>query len=92
MAQEIIDISGNVYNFLRVIKLSYIGKRRKSYWECECLKCGKIVVLRKDSFIYPYSKAKSCGCWHVEESKERAKVNKDSKTGKFIRIEKKGGK
>lgn len=86
IAQGIIDITGNVYNFLKVIKFSHIGERRRSYWECKCLNCGNVVTLRKDSFVYPYSKVKSCGCWHVEESKMRAKENKDLKTGKFVRV------
>lgn len=86
MAQELIDITGRTFNFLKVIGFSHIGGRRRSYWNCECLRCGKIVTLRKDSFCYPYSKAKSCGCWHVEESSIRAKNNKDFKTGKFVRV------
>lgn len=83
MAQQLIDITGKTYNFLKVIGFSHIGERRRSYWDCECLRCGKIVTLRKDCFAYPYSRAKSCGCWHVEESKTRAK---DSKSGKFVRV------
>lgn len=83
MAQNLIDITGNTYGFLKVIGFSHIGNRRRSYWECECLRCGKHVVLRKDGFIYPYSKIKSCGCWHPEESSIRAKRNKDKITGKF---------
>lgn len=85
MAQELIDITGNTYNFLRVVGFSHIGERRRSYWKCECLKCGTITTLRKDSFAYSYSRAKSCGCWHVEESKTRAKVSKDPTSGKFIK-------
>lgn len=83
MAQELVDITGNEYGFLRVKRFSHIGNRRRSYWECECLRCGKVVTLRKDNFAYPYSKAISCGCWHVEESKLRAKTNKNPATGKF---------
>lgn len=81
--QEVIDISGNEYGFLRVVKLDHIGNRRRSYWECECLRCGKHVVLRKDSFAYEYSKQKSCGCWHVAESSMRAKNTKNKATGRF---------
>ena len=83
MAQNLIDIVGNEYGFLKVIGFSHIGNRRRSYWKCECLRCGKMVVLRKDAFIYPYSKVKSCGCWHIEESQVRAKNNKNKTTGKF---------
>ena len=85
MARELIDITGNTYNFLKVIGFSHIGERRRSYWQCECLRCGKIVTLRKDNFAYSYSRAKSCGCWHVEESSIRAKENRNIKNGRFIR-------
>lgn len=83
--QELIDITGNTYHFLRVIGFSHIGNRRRSYWNCECTRCGKIVTLRKDSFAYSYSKVKSCGCWHLEESKQRAKERRNKITGKFER-------
>jgi len=86
MAQELIDITGNTYGYLKVLKFSHIGNRRRSYWDCECLKCGKIVTLRKDAFVYSYSKVKSCGCWHIEESKQRAKVSKNKTTGKFEKV------
>lgn len=86
MAQELIDITGNEYGFLRVIKFSHIGNRRRSYWECECLRCGKIITLRKDYFAYSHSKVKSCGCWHIEESKQRAKVSKNKISGKFEKV------
>lgn len=86
MAQQLIDITGKTYNFLKVIGFSHIGKRRRSYWDCECLKCGNVVTLRKDAFAYSCSKQKSCGCWHVEESKIRANKNKDSKSGRFVRV------
>ena len=85
MAQQVIDITGNVYGYLKVLGFSHMAHRRRSYWKCECLRCGRVVVLRKDSFAYPYSKVKSCGCWHIEESKLRARVNKNKFTGKFER-------
>ena len=84
MAQHLIDITGNTYNFLKVVGFSHMGERRRSYWKCECLRCGKTITVRKDQFVYPYSKVKSCGCWHVEESSIRAKNNKDVKSGKFV--------
>lgn len=82
--QKIIDITGNKYHKLTVLGFDHLyvrpdGKTR-TYWKCQC-ECGNIVVIRKDSFIYPYSKTKSCGCWHIEESRKRPK---DRKTGKFI--------
>ena len=85
MAQSLIDITGNEYGFLKVLGFSHIGSRRRSYWICECQRCGKTIILRKDNFAYSYSKVKSCGCWHVEESKQRAKTNKNKITGRFER-------
>ena len=84
--QKIIDITGNKYNKLTVLGFDHIGYRKdgksRSYWKCLC-DCGNITILRKDEFIYAYSKTKSCGCWHIEESKNRPK---DKKTGKYIKI------
>ena len=85
MAQKLIDITGNQYGFLKVLGFSHMGNRRRSYWKCEC-KCGKIITLRKDMFAYSYSKTKSCGCWHIEESKMRAKISKNKVSGKFEKI------
>lgn len=83
--QTLIDITGNTYNFLKVIGFSHIGNRRRSYWKCECQKCGKIIVIRKDAFAYKYSKTKSCGCYKKEVDKLNAD-RKDKYTGKFIHI------
>lgn len=83
MIQKLIDISGNTYNFLKVLRFSHIGERRRSYWECQCTRCGKIVTLRKDAFAYEYSSHKSCGCWHREESSKRPKNNIN---GKFVKL------
>lgn len=86
MTRGLIDITGNTYGFLKVLGFSHIGKRRRSYWNCECLRCGKIVTIRKDSFAYSYSKVKSCGCWHPEESRIRANKNRNKKTGRFEKV------
>lgn len=77
---ELIDISGQKFHRLTVLRFAYMGNRRRSYWECRC-DCGNIVTLRKDAFAYSYSKAKSCGCWHREESGKR---KKDPESGKYI--------
>lgn len=85
--QKIIDITGNKYNMLTVLRYDRsekIKNKHRTFWECQC-DCGNIVILRKDEFIYPYSHTKSCGCWHIKESKHRPK---DRMTGKFIKIKK----
>ena len=86
--QQLIDITGQTFGFLKVLGFSHIGNRRRSYWKCECTRCGKVVTLRKDQFAYQSSKVKSCGCWHIEESRQRAARCKDKTTGKFKKIEK----
>ena len=83
--QGLVDISGNKYNKLTVLGFDHIGERRRSYWKCQC-DCGNIVILRKDDFIYPYSHTKSCGCWHIEESRGRLK---DKISGKYIKVKEK---
>ena len=91
--QKLIDITGNRYGKLTVLCFDHMGYRKngksRSYWKCQC-DCGNIVVLRKDEFIYPYSKTKSCGCWHREESSKRPKdikkrkIYKNKQGGKLI--------
>lgn len=83
--RQLIDITGNTYNYLKVLGFSHMGNRRRSYWNCKCLLCGKEKVLRKDRFAYSYSHDKSCGCWHPIESRNRANKNRDAKTGKIMR-------
>ena len=84
--QQLIDITGNIYGFLEVKGFSHIGKRRRSYWRCKCLLCGTEKAIRKDTFAYPYSSTKSCGCWHPEESRQRARKTKNKETGRFERV------
>ena len=77
--RKLVDITGNRYNHLTVLGFSHIGERRRSYWSCQC-DCGNVAILRKDSFAYPYSTVKSCGCWHKEESSRRiTEYNKNKK-------------
>lgn len=81
--RNLIDISGNKYGRLTVLKFDHIGNRRRSYWLCEC-DCGNKVILRKDAFAYKYSNQKSCGCWHIEESRYRMTKNNLEKPSLFF--------
>lgn len=83
---RIVDITDIVYGYLKVLGFSHIGNRRRSYWNCKCLLCGNVVTIRKDSFAYPYSNVKSCGCWHPQESSIRAKKCKNKLNGKFEKL------
>ena len=92
LSKKCANLVGQKFNRLTVLELDHIehkyipskhGYSQKPYWKCQC-DCGNIITLRKDSFIYPYSKVKSCGCWHREESKHRPR---DKETGKYILIQ-----
>lgn len=79
-----IDITGNSYGRLYVLGFSHCEGKR-SYWLCRC-ECKNLVILRKDHFAYPYSKQKSCGCLHRENSSKRMyeyhrKLKEDKKGG-----------
>lgn len=41
MGGHLIDITGNEYNYLRVLGFSHIHNR-ESYWRCQCKRCGRI--------------------------------------------------
>lgn len=69
MHERLIDITGNKYNRLTVKGLAYVMDGQ-SFWKCEC-ECGNIVTLRKNNFAYKWSKQKSCGCLHRENSSAR---------------------
>ena len=45
---RIIDITGNKYNKLTVLRLAYATSDKKhTYWKCRC-DCGTEIILRKD--------------------------------------------
>lgn len=82
MGGHLIDITGNEYNCLRVLGLSHIHNR-ESYWRCQCKRCGRIVILRKNNFAYKRSRQKSCGCLHNDLSSARMKeLNKNKRSRK----------
>ena len=55
-----IDITGNKYNMLTVIKFNHSNKKsRKSYWLCKC-ECGNEKVICGNSL--KTGNVKSCGC------------------------------
>jgi hypothetical protein len=64
--KRIIDLTGQKFNMLTVIKFSHADK--EAWWECKC-DCGKIKTLRarniKSGLI------KSCGCFNIEKIMDR---------------------
>lgn len=73
----LIDITGNRYDRLIVIKRSYNDKDNFIRWECLC-DCGKITYVRAQSL--KERKVKSCGCLNNEKRSERVKIHGLSKT------------
>jgi len=59
---KLIDITGQTFNRLTVIKKTY-SKNLKTYWECKC-ECGKKTIVLKNNIIK--GNTKSCGCLRKE--------------------------
>ncbi len=59
---KIIDITGQKFNRLTVIKKAY-SKNWKTYWECKC-ECGRKTIVLKDNL--KKGNTKSCGCLKKE--------------------------
>jgi len=69
--KKIIDLTGQKFNRLTVLKFAYINKH-KSYWDCRC-DCGnKITVCGGD---LKNNHTKSCGCLRTDKLIQRTKVN-----------------
>lgn len=64
---EPIDITGQVFNKLTVIRYDHIGNFGRSYWLCRCT-CGREKVISRSSLID--GSTKSCGCIPVGGHKE----------------------
>lgn len=67
---RLIDLTGNVYERLTVLK--YAGKNEKGVhcWKCQC-KCGNVVVVRGDALRYGLTR--SCGCLAKEIHSNRCR-------------------
>lgn len=66
MSRRLIDISGNKYNMLTVLKFSHMVKNR-SYWVCRC-DCGNIVTIQRSALVNTHLQSRniSCGCLKKE--------------------------
>lgn len=67
-----IDLTGHVYGSWLVLRESNIKKSKKVYWECQCLKCGKISLCSGNNLRT--GKTKSCGC-QLSELRSREKLH-----------------
>lgn len=79
-----IDISGNKYGRLTVLKLDYIHPRMGAYWICRC-ECGKEKSIFGASL--KNGKTASCGCYNSEKSSDRSRKSyNDISNQKFGRL------
>lgn len=83
MGRPMIDITGRTFHSLKVLGYSHTDDKRKTYWKCECLLCGRTVTVRKDNLIYAYSEMRSCGCDSSEKKRIYAYQRKNTDTGRF---------
>lgn len=73
---KFIDITGEKFNRLLVIKKSHIDNDNFIVWECKC-DCGNIVFAR--AYPLKHGAIKSCGCLNNELRSERVKTHGLSK-------------
>lgn len=67
LPNRFIDIKGHLYNNLKVLYL--VGfKNSRSEWLCQCLKCGKYVIVNSHNLRSGHTK--SCGCIISEKLRE----------------------
>jgi len=62
---KFIDIAGQRFGRLTVLRISHVDKRYGSYWVCQC-DCGKENIVRGTKLNSGHTK--SCGCLHVESA------------------------
>lgn len=66
-----INLIGNHYGRLKVVKFTKLDNNQKTMWECSCI-CGKTTEVRGADLIS--EKVQSCGCLHAESSKKNIKI------------------
>lgn len=71
------DLTGQTFNFWRVIKPT---ENKKYYYDCECLKCGKIYSVFQSSL--KNGKSKMCRSCYGKEHGERQRVVHEEIIGK----------
>lgn len=63
-----IDLTGQIFYYLTVLRFAFKDKHRSLYWECKC-KCGKILNVAAKHLRS--GNIKSCGCHRYEKRIER---------------------
>lgn len=75
-----VNLTGKTFGYLIVLEFVEVTKRYRYIWKCLC-KCGNITNVRSCSLISGHTK--SCGCLHIEKSREVNKSHGKSKTVEY---------
>ena len=79
MKRTRIDLTGQVYGRLKVIRIDEVLSTRKTFWICEC-ECGNEKTVRSDSL--KEGNVKSCGCLKKEQDKKNLEANHSHRMSK----------
>lgn len=78
-----VDLVGQTFNRLTVVKLSDKKKGTTYLWECEC-SCGNKDIVYATTYQLTHNKKKSCGCLHTEQRSALGKSKKKHSVGDVI--------
>jgi len=65
-----INLTGQKFGRLTVIKFAGVDEKGRTMWECQC-ECGSLIIVRSDNLKRGISK--SCGCFSREMASKRLK-------------------
>lgn len=68
--QKVIDLTGQKFHYLTVLKRDYSKKSKQPCWICKC-DCGNIVSVRGDDLRQ--GRTKSCGCYKGSQGEDKIK-------------------
>jgi len=73
LIRENVDLSGQKFGRLIVLKNTRTKINGRTFWHCQC-ECGKKIYVRQYSLRD--GNTKSCGCWKVEAARNYMKKNR----------------
>lgn len=72
---KLINETGNVHNFLKVVKRGPNGNNGEVRWWCECLNCDREDMVLVWGHNLRTGSTKSCGCYRKEMMTERSTIH-----------------
>jgi len=74
MSRQAIDLTGQKFHDLTVLKRASSNRQGSSTWVCLC-SCGEYSVYSSDHLTRKKGSVKSCGCKRVKSGKDHPHVN-----------------